>query len=293
MRAEYAARALRYYDDESQQVVACNQVTCIWSGVNEMALWGPTQDLSTGNWVVTSGRVALDETEWRECERLSQYAGGLSTKALLHRFNTNGISGVLGHSGPAIVVVWDNVKTQLHLLTDHMGYQPVFLYRPDVVDQCVISTSPDIMAGDPNVESEIDRVAIAEFLSGWRATPPNTYYQKIKYAGAANHHLWDLTTKTHTARQYWEPFQEEYYRDIDEASEALEEVLEHSIRIRTSSRLSPVVSFTSGGQDSRAVLCNAAPDGELIALNLFDMPGKDAQIAQELCVSTGTRYEPK
>ena len=289
-RAAYATRALRYYDDECQKLLVGSRITCIWSGVNDMTVWGPALDSRTGNWVVTSGRVSHEEAVWLECERLVQYDGGVSTKALLHRYNTEGISGVLGHNGPAVVIIWDNGMRKLHLLTDHMGYQPVFLYRPETIDQCVVSTSPDVMANDPNVETGLDEIAIAEFLSGWRATPPNTYYQGIKYAGAATHHVWDLDTKSHTADQYWKPYQNECYRDIDDASAALEEALEHSIRIRTSRRLSPVVSFTSGGQDSRAVLCSAASDGELIALNLFDMPGKDAQIAQALCSSTGKRY---
>lgn len=289
-RAEFGVRALRYYDDEVQETISGDRFTCIWSGVNDKALWGPAEDAATGNRVITSGRVSFDESEWCESEGLCQYRGGLSTKLLLHRFNKNGINGLLGHNGPAVVVVWDNVEKQLHLLTDHMGYHPVFLYRPDTADHCVVSTSPDVIASDPHVVTTLDGVAIAEFLSGWRATPPNTYYEQIKYAGVASHHVWDLVTNKHTMSQYWKPFEEEFFRDIDEASAALEEALKHSIRIRTSSRLGPVVSFTSGGQDSRAVLCNAAHDSELIALNLFDMPGRDAQVAQELCVATGTRY---
>lgn len=289
-RVEYCARALPYYDDEVNQAGSNDCFTCVWSGVDDRSLWGPAEDVESGNRVITSGRVSYEEIDWQKGERLCQYRGGIAARLILDQFEREGITGVIGHNGPAIVVLWDSRLRQLHLLTDHMGYHPVFLYRENAFDQCVISTSPDVMASDSKVVTTQDPVAIAEFLSGWRATPPNTYYNEIKYAGAASHHLWDFSAQKHTVRHYWKPFEEAFFRDINEASEALGSALEYSIRIRTSSRHSPVVNFTSGGQDSRAVLCNAADDSELIALNLFDMPGRDARAAQDLCALTGTRY---
>lgn len=289
-RADHRGRSIDYFEDEMQETVATDRFCCIWSGTNDVDLWGPAEDRRTGNRVITSGRVSYDDDEWRNGDRLLQYSGGIASRILLDRYNANGIDGILRHNGPAAVLIWDDAGEELHLLTDHMGYQPVFLYRPESLENCVISTSPDAMAGDPAVESTLDRTAIAEFLSGWRATPPNTYYEQIKYAGAATHHVWSFKSGTYRVSTYWEPFQEEFYRDIDEASDALEEALTGSIRIRTAGRLSPVVCFTSGGQDSRAVLFSAASEGDVIALNLFDQPGRDARIAQDLCIATGTRY---
>lgn len=289
-RAGRAARSLSYYDDEEQRIVASDRLTCVWSGVNDVALWGPAQDPRTGNFVITSGRISFEETDWLGAEKLHLYDGGLAARILLHQFNESGIDGVLEQSGPAVIFVWDNVRQQLHLTTDRMGYHPIFLYREHDVKQCAISTSPDAIANDPRSETSFDRVAMAEFLSGWRATPPNTYYKEITYAAVASHHIWDLSTNSHRVREYWHPFEDDFYRNIDEASDALEEALTQSIRVRTTARLSPVVCFASGGLDSRAILFNAADNGEVVALNLFDAPGRDARIAQDLCAATGTRY---
>jgi len=281
---------MQYYEDEVQQIVACDGFACVWSGVNDVDLWGPAEDPHTGNRVITSGRVSFEETVWKKGEELTHLTGGLSSRILLQRFNKDGIDGILGHNGPGIVIVWDNSKRQLHLLTDHLGYHPVFLYRKESIDKCIISTSPDVIAQDPGAEVTLDPVSLAEFFTAWRATPPNTYYNEIKYAGVAAHHVWDLRAGTHSVREYWRPFQDGFYRDIHEASEALQEALESSIRIRTSGRLGPVLCFTSGGLDSRAVLFNASSDSELIGLNLYDVPGRDARVAQALCAATDTRY---
>lgn len=289
-RRRAIADRIRDFDDEVERTVALGELTCLWTGVNDVEQWGPASDPRSGNAVITSGRVSMDEAEWKRAEGLSRFEGGLASRILLERFEADGIEGVLRHNGPAAVLVWDNRTGRLHLLTDHMGYHPIFLYRPDAGGQCVIATSPDAIAADAAVDTEIDDVSIAEFLSGWRATPPNTYYRDIRHAGAACHHVWEPATGRHTVREYWRPFRDGFYESLDEAAGALEDALARSIRIRTLPRLGPVVCFSSGGLDSRAVLFGASRDVELAALNLYDVPGRDAQITRRLCDATGRKY---
>lgn len=289
-RIEAAARRLTYFEGESVSLRNEDRCAFAWVGVNDPRLWGPAFDPQTGLYVLLSGRVAFEEPQWQAAERLTHLTGGLACKLLLDLYLTGGAEALERHNGPAALVIWDPRSDELHLYSDHFGYHPVFLYRAEAVDGAVIATAPDAIAGDDQVTVSDDDVSMVEFLSAWRTTPPHTYYQGIRYAGAATHVTWRLRDKKFHERIYWTPFQDGFYGTFGEASRALESALQPAIRNRTLPRLGPVLSFTSGGMDSRAVLFAAHPDSEIIALNLYDEPNRESLVAQQLCKVCGARY---
>src|SRR5262249_16211579 len=132
-----------------------------------------------------------EENAWKRAEQLQQFEGGLSNRLLLERYLDGGPEALNRHNGPAALIVWDPRERIVHLWTDHFGYHPVFLYRPENIDNAVIATFPDAIADDPAVSVSRDPIASVEFLSAWRVTPPHTYYREIKYAGAAMHCVWN------------------------------------------------------------------------------------------------------
>src|SRR5205814_5987447 len=132
----------------------------------------------------------------------------------------------------------------------------------------------DAIADDPEVTITADETSMAEFLSAWRITPPHTYYSEIKYAGAAVHCIWDLRRRSYTRREYWKPHQQDSFPDIDAAAEELTKAVTQAVRIRTLSRLGPIVSYISGGMDSRVILFAAASSTDMIGVNLYDIPNK-------------------
>lgn len=289
-RLSGAAERFRFAD-EHEEAVAGDGFSFVWSGLNDPDLFGPAYDAATGVRVVTAGRVSWDEPEWTRAEALVQYEGGLSCRLLLDAYLSGGVSAVERHNGPAMLVVWDPRSREVHLLTDHFGYHPVFLYRPDDPRRAVIATHADVLADDPDVTTTEDRVTMAEFLRFWRATPPHTYYREIKYAGPATRWTWNLDSGTVASAAYWQPHQEEPFPDIHAASEELAASLTHAVRIRTLPRLSPSVVYASGGMDSRAVLFASADPGGMSGLNLYEVPNAEADVTRRLCEAAGVRYE--
>lgn len=277
------------FADEHEVIVVEDGFGFAWSGFNDPALFGPAYDPATGVRVVTSGRVSWDEPDWQRAESLN-FEGGLSNRLLLDAYLEGGASALERHNGPALLVVWDPRERRVHLFTDHFGYHPAFLYRPDDTDGCVIGTHADVMATDPEVETTPDLVTMGEFLRYWRATPPHTYYEEIKYAGPATHWQWDLGAGDVQHSAYWTPYQEDPYPTLDAAAEALAAALERSVRIRTLPRLGPTVCYISGGMDSRTILFAAADPDSMIGLNMYDVPNRESRISEEICEAAGVRY---
>ena len=288
-RINRAAKSLQFFDEE-REVLTNEFVSIAWLGHDDVDLFGPARDESTGTLLLTSGRVSWDEIDWSRAEGLAGLSGGLSNRLLLERYLQNGIGAVERHNGPAVVVIWDPRTATLHILTDHFGYHPAFLYKPENFDEAVFSTFPDAIASDSRVSVSHDFASMAEFLSAWRITPPNTYYSEIKYAGPATRHSWRMRDRKYERREYWRPFESGTFRSLDEAADQLAGAVRNAVRIRTLERLAPVVSFTSGGMDSRAILFSAAAPSALIGLNMYDVPNRESGVSKRLCEAAGTRY---
>ncbi|MBD2200794.1 MULTISPECIES: hypothetical protein [Calothrix] len=290
-RIDAAAERLTFFSNQENREIFVDDY---WSyslvSLNNPKHFGSACDPKSGVRVVTSGRIAWPASDWLQAEQMNQYQGGLSNRLILHQYLNKGIAGVERHNGSAILLIWDPRLKELHLLTDHFGYHPIFLYRPDNIKECVISTFPDAIADDEQVRVEPDYVSMTDFLRAWRITPPHTYYKEIKYAGAAVHWCWNFATGAVKHRYYWQPFQDAPFSSLNEAVEELTQALKNSIHIRTLPHLCPVVSYTSGGLDSRSVLFSAADRYNLVGVNLYDQPNKESAIAQRLCEAAGVKY---
>lgn len=289
-RIQAAAGRLTFFPQESVEILAEQQLAIAWVSHDPSPLFGPAYHASTGVRVVTTGRIAWDEPDWRRAEGLQQYTGGLSNRLLLDQYLNGGIEAVERHNGSAILLIWDPRQRILHLLTDHFGYHPVFLYRPENDTECVIATFADAMADDAEVHTTPDHCSMAEFLKEWQATPPHTYYNEIKYAGAATHWCWNLATHTCHQRRYWQPFEVEPFPSLQVAVDTLAEALRQAIRVRTLPRLAPIVTYTSGGLDSRLLLFAAADPSAMCGVNLYDAPNRESAVAEQICMAAGVQY---
>ena len=290
-RIQAAAARLTYFPGETQVFITDEKhVAFTWVGLDDPALFGPANDPKTGVWVATAGRVSWNEGEWAEASGLGQFVGGLSNRMLLKRFLDGGAAAVTRHNGPAALLISDPRADTVDLFTDHFGYHPTFVYRPEAVTGAIIATNPDAIAGDEEARISPDYVSMAEFLRAWRTTPPHTYYNEVKHAGAATHWRWDLRNRTCTHDIYWRPYQESKFKDIAAAAEELAAAIKYAIHIRTLPRLAPIVSYVSGGMDSRTTLFCAADPSQVVGVNLYDVPNREAETARRLCEAAGVRY---
>lgn len=289
-RCNNAMLNLKNFSEEHTEIIQTENVSIVWASHDPSELFGPAYDPDTGVRVVSFGRVSWDESEWRAAERLNCFEGGLSCKLLLKNYLEQGIKAIERPNGPAIVVLWDPRDERFHLVTDHFGYQPAFLYKPEDVSQCVIASNPDVLANDPDVNVTSDKVSMAEYLSAWRITPPHTYYNEIKYAGAARLCSWDFANNTFSSKEYWVPDFESPAASFESMVVQLQHAIKESIRKRTLPRLAPVTILTSGGMDSRTMLFSCASKESAVGVNMYVKPSRETSISKELCDIAGIRY---
>lgn len=205
----------------------------------------------------------------------------LSNKLILDNFINGGIDKVaLSLSGAATIIIKHN--NIVHLVTDRLGYVPTFIYNPEDIDNCIVSSSPNTISSI--VDTNIDLVSVSEFLHYHKCTPPHTFYKEIKYAGAATIHTWNLETNIYSVDTYWEPFKLIPFNNLKEAVEETTKAIKKAIKNRT--YLPNVSTFTSGGLDSRLVLYAADNPENLTAFNLYDELNNENEVAHLLCKDT-------
>jgi asparagine synthase (glutamine-hydrolysing) len=130
---------------------------------------------------------------------------------------------------------------------------------------------------------------MAEFLRGWRAVPPNTYFNRVKHVGAATRTTIDLAKGVISSEEYWRPFEDEFYPSIDAAADALATAVETAIQERTDFAARPVF-MVSGGADSRVLLFSTANRSKVTGVNLYERLADETAVAKELCQLAGTKF---
>jgi hypothetical protein len=285
-----AVKAITNFDDEYTEIISEDYFTCVCSSVNDKELWGSAFDPISGTKVIISGRIHLSESKWNEAENLPEYEGGLAGKYIINKYLNNDFNSIYEFIGPALIIIWNPKARTLDIISDHFGYYPSYIYRNNKSKIKIISSSPDAISKDHNAKLTRDELSFVEFLSAWRITPPHTYYNEIKYLGAAKHYTFNLSDNSLNEKEYWMPFIDYFYDDFELASKELEAALRDSIGKITLARLGPIINFTSGGMDSRVVLFSAAERNALIGFNLYDEPNLESSIAQQLCEECNVRY---
>jgi asparagine synthase (glutamine-hydrolysing) len=259
----------------------------LWVG-RDPRRFGPAYDPASGVRVICSGHLAWSAHDWSRAERLP-YEGGLGARLLLERYLKGGADAVAPYNGSTIVVVHDPRSGEHHVYTDQFGYHPAFIYRGDSPRECIITTFPDALLADPAASVTYDLVSMAEFARAWRATPPHTYFNEVKFLGAAV--CTTIATKPLriSRRTYWQPFTEGFYRSIGEASEALADAVKSAIAERAAIAERPLY-FVSGGADSRVMLFSTKDRGKVTGVNIYEHAQQETEIARNLCAIAGTKF---
>ncbi len=284
-RLETIAKELQNTGKET--VVKAGPIGWLW--VDDQPLrFGPAKDESTGVTVVSSGRLVCSAFEWEAAKRLP-YRGGLANRLILEKYLTSGPHSVCPYNGSAIIIIHDSREDIIHVWTDQLGYHPCFIYREDAPAQCIITTFPDLLLADPCVNISYDLASMAEFIRGWRATPPNTYFSEVKHTGAAVHITIDIKARQLVRDQYWRPFEEDFYPDMGAATEALSDAVRMAITERTAIARRPLV-FISGGADSRVLIFSASDRTKVTGVNLYERAATETDIARKLCETAGCGF---
>lgn len=177
------------------------------------------------------------------------------TEVIVHLWEEHGPDCVEHLQGMFAFAIWDARQAALFLARDRVGIKPLYYcFAPTCL---VFASEIKAMLLDPEVERTLDPLAVDTFLTYLYLPGSRTLFRHVRKL-EPGHWLLAADGRVTTSR-YWRLAYEEApdFASIDEAAEALDELLARTVRAHLRSDV-PIGFLASGGIDSTALLSSAA-----------------------------------
>jgi Asparagine synthase/Glutamine amidotransferase domain len=156
--------------------------------------------------------------------------------------------------GSFTLIVWDGRTGSVLCIRDLTGSRPLFFSRAG--DRTLVSASHGALLEVGRVPADLDRVAIARWVTSWSTLPRRTFYARI--ARLPPGYVLRAAPAGVGIRRYWHPGDQAPTEEAtpSEVFRRFEELLDQAVaRSASADRLG---IFLSGGADSAAVAASAA-----------------------------------
>jgi asparagine synthase (glutamine-hydrolysing) len=203
-------------------------------------------------WIVYNGEI-YNHRDLRQglAARGHRYRTHSDTETILHLYEEHGRECVQHLRGMFAFAIWDSRARQLFIARDRLGIKPLYYYFQDGV--FAFGSEIKAILAHPNIRSEFNRGALAEYLAFGYLSGEQTMYRGIRKL-MPGHWLEIGEQGGVSIAQYW---------DVPVAAEkeslprrayitGYRDLLEHSVSSHLMSDV-PLGVFLSGGLDSSAV----------------------------------------
>ena len=200
-------------------------------------------------WITFNGEV-YNYIELREelLEKGYAFETNTDTEVVLYLYEEFGESFIEKLNGQFAIAIWDETKDQLFLGRDRVWIRPLFYTSFE--GRFLFASEIKSFLEFPGVSFELCEEAISDYFTFWTCLPPKTAFKDIFQVPCGSYML-VKNSKIRTV-PYWNLLAldlQENEIDLDSASEALDNLLRDSVRLRLRADVE-VGCYLSGGLDS-------------------------------------------
>ena len=190
-------------------------------------------------------------------------------------------------SGPFTVLLINKIKQSLKVITDLMGFIPV--YGCQKAENLYLGTHIDALATVAGEENNFDSVSLADFVLNDAITYPYTAYNIIWQLAPGSQTTFIKSLVNPEVTPYWQPTETNPYSDIQTAAEVLRAGLEGYID-RVTSKMDKIAQFISAGEDSRALSGMLPNRLQQDAYVFLDYMNREGRIAKKVATKYKTTF---
>jgi asparagine synthase (glutamine-hydrolysing) len=202
-------------------------------------------------WVVCNGEIYNFQALRADLIRRGHlFRTGSDVEVLLHLYEEHGERFLEHVSGMFAAALWDERRKRLILVRDRLGIKP--LYYAESRGSLAFASEMKSLLEVPGIGRELDRDALAEYLTLGYTVAPRTLFSRIRKLPPATTLVWDESGSK--LKTYWRiPNAVRTDLDADAWVEAIRTELDRAVREHMVSDV-PIGAFLSGGLDSSAVV---------------------------------------
>jgi asparagine synthase (glutamine-hydrolysing) len=219
-------------------------------------LEGGAQPMSNAEgdlWITFNGEI-FNYIELREelIKKGHSFRTRSDTEVILHLYQEEGEDFVARLNGQWAFAIWDSRRKKLFLSRDRFGVRPLFYAQ--MPDTFLFASEIKAILTSPEVDCDLDPVALDQIFTFWVTLPPRTAFKNINQLPPGH----SLTLQGGQTR-VWQHWTLEYAPEYEQGSvreELLAEELVHLLTDATRIRLRsdvPVGAYLSGGLDSTVI----------------------------------------
>jgi asparagine synthase (glutamine-hydrolysing) len=206
-------------------------------------------------WVVFNGEI-YNYVELRQelMLRGHEFAASTDTEVIVHLYEDLGIKLVERLNGMFAFALYDANSESLFLVRDRLGIKP--LYYSEHHGRLIFGSEMKALLEDPDLPLEIDREAIAEYMTLSYIPDPKTPFRKIKKLPPGSYIEYNRKKLVET--KYWRipTGHDGSAGSLDDICEQIVFLIQDATRLQLRSDV-PVGLFASGGIDSTAIMWGA------------------------------------
>lgn len=291
---EVVGRALKHFQDFSIYSLEEEDVSIVLTSCENPNLWAPFRSSSDRISVFMAGRIALSEREWQIAGE-EKGEGGLAGRWVHRLYREQGIAGFKELNGAYTVIVIDQDKNAIHLVTDRCGMFQCFHFERNATS-LFFSSNADVLAKACGVSMHWDMTSLCEFVMSGKVSFPYTYYTDIRSLKPGTIFTYRFNEQINISTSpvcYFEfVFEPDTASSVDRIAEELASAIESSLRKRTLPMFGKCAVALSGGLDSRAVLAAIKDRTNVVAVSFFDEENFEYLTAQRIARAAGVDIIP-
>jgi asparagine synthase (glutamine-hydrolysing) len=216
----------------------------------------PMVDVDGTLWITFNGEIYNYQELRRDLESVgARFRTLTDTEVILEAYKAWGEGCLERLNGMFAFALWDERQRRLLIARDRLGEKPLFFSRIGA-DGVVFASELPALRLYPGLSDRINPKAVSQFLSfnyilsdaciieGIEKLPPGTAMSFEQGRAPRSWSYWDLAGAFRAKRSF---------RDETEAGEALNALIEDSVRLRLISDV-PLGAFLSGGIDSATIV---------------------------------------
>jgi len=209
---------------------------------------------------------------------------------LAEDYRRRGAEALYPFEGAGNLILFDRQASCCFIVTDRLGWMPLYVAHPEQPERTVVCSHPDVLAASCAEPQALDEASLAEHLATRRVLHPYTSYRDVRELSPASVYRWDAAG-FRREKSYWMP---EMNLDANLKMETLAmelaEITREEVRRREADTPGRKGLLLSGGLDSRAILFALARPQEALSITLCDGPGREAQIAAAMAKAAGAEH---
>ena len=202
-------------------------------------------------WIVLNGEIYnFPELKSALEKKGHRFRSRTDTEVVIHLYEEKGADCVKDLRGMFSFAIWDQKKERLFIARDRIGKKPLFyIYKNQTL---TFASEIKAILQDPEVNAEVNKPAITDYLSYGYTPTPETMFKGIMKLPPAHFMIYEKGNIR--LEKYWElDFSKKLKLSEKDYCDKTMDLLEECTKIRLISDV-PLGAFLSGGIDSSAVV---------------------------------------